>query len=83
MTCSYVRVCRGLQRGPEPTGAADRSQRTWLWMLLVGEGDHMWFFTYHVTSCGYIVSTSGISCLVTKDLPSLAEAMAEKYGAPV
>jgi hypothetical protein len=67
----------------ELTGAAVGSQRTWLWLLLVvGEG-HIWLFTYHVTSCNYMVSTGGILCIAMGDLPSLAEAMAEKYGAPV
>jgi hypothetical protein len=51
-------------------------------LLVVGEG-HIWFFTYHVTSCDYTVSTGGILCIAMGDLPSLAEAMAEKYGAPV
>jgi hypothetical protein len=72
-----------LLRKFELTGAAVGSQRTWLWLLLVvGEG-HIWFFTYHVTSCDYTVSTGGILCIAMGDLPSLAEAMAEKYGAPV
>jgi hypothetical protein len=52
-------------------------------LLLVGGEGHIWFFTYHVTSCDYTVSTSGILCIAIRDLPSLAEAMAEKYGAPV
>jgi hypothetical protein len=72
-----------LLRKFELTGAAVGSQRTWLWLsLVVGEG-YIWFFTYHVTSCDYTVSTGGILCIATGDLPSLAEAMAEKYGAPV
>lgn len=83
MTCARVIMWMLLQRGFELTGAADRSQRTWLWLLLVGGESHIWFFTYHVTSCDYTVSTSGILCIAIRDSPSLAEAMAEKYGAPV